>query len=96
MRSRSGFAEGFLYFIFHIFSFVVCIVSFLIQSSYFIRFNVVVVISHDDIEMWTTSCTTRLTWPSDWNSKRLSLRTSIEREETSRSDQSEETAVKPK
>ena len=80
---------------FVVFSFVVCIGSFLIQLS-FIRFYVVVVIGHDDIEMWTTSyimCTTRL---FEWNSKRIFERTSIEREEISHSDQAEETAVTPK
>ena len=38
----------------------------------FFRFNVVVVIGHDDIEMWTKSSTTRATRPSDWNLKSLS------------------------
>ena len=77
------------------FSFVVCIGSFLIQLS-FIRFNVVVVIGHDDIEMWTKNYTMRATRPSDLNLKRLCYRTLIEREKTSHSNQVEETAVTPK
>jgi hypothetical protein len=52
MRSRSEFTEGLLFSFFVVFSFVVCIGSFLIQLS-FIRFSVVVIIGHDDIEMWT-------------------------------------------
>ena len=82
MRSRSGFAECIFFIFFGVFSFVVCIGSFLIQLS-FIRFNVVVVIGHDDIEMWTKSFTMRATRPSDWNLKRLSQRTSIKREKNS-------------
>ena len=83
---------------FVVFSSVVCNGSFLIYLS-FIRFTVVVVIGQDDTEVWTTSSTTRatcITWPSGWNSKRLSLRTSVEREEVSLSGQAEETAVTPK
>ena len=80
---------------FVVFSSVVCNGSFLIYLS-FIRFNVVVVIGQDDTEVWTTSSTTRATWPSDWNSKRLSYQTSFEREEISLSGQAEETAVTPK
>ena len=76
MNAKSKWIRG-MYF-FCVFSFVVCIGSFLIQLS-FIRFNVVV-IGHDDIEMWTKSSTMRATRPSDWNLKRLSQRTSIKRE----------------
>ena len=81
---------------FVVFSSVVCNGSFLIYLS-FIRFNVVVVIGQDDTEVWTTSSTTRVTWPSDWNSKtkRLSYQRSFEREDISLSDQ-DETAVMPK
>ena len=73
MNAKSKWISGRLVFsqFFRRFSVVVCVGSFLIQLS-LIRFNVVVVIGHDDIEMWTTSSTTRATWPSDWNSKRLS------------------------
>ena len=80
---------------FVVFSFVVCVGSFLIKFS-FIRFNVVVVIGHDDIEVWTKSSTMRATRPSHWNLKRLSQRTSMEREQISHSNQVEETAVTPK
>ena len=83
----------FIFFV--VFSFVVCVGSFLIKLL-FIRFNVVVVIGHDDIEMWTKSYTMRATLPSDWNLKRLSQRTSMEREKMSHSNQVEETAVTPK
>ena len=72
MNAKSKWIRGRLVvFFFVVFTFVVCIGSFLIQLS-FIHFNVVVVIGHDDIEMWTKSSSMRATRPSDWNLKRLS------------------------
>ena len=73
---------------FVVFSSVDCIGSLLIHLS-FIRFNVVVVIGQDGIEVWSTSSTT------DWNSNRLSYQTSFEQEDISLPDQAEETAVMP-
>ena len=78
------------------FSFVVCIGSFLIQLS-FIHFNVVIVIGHDDIKMYVdyklyNACDTTI----GLEFEEAFLRTSIEREETSHSDQAVETAVKLK
>ena len=63
----------FFRFFFFVFSIVVYIGSFLIQLS-LIRFNVVVVIGHDDIEIWTTTSTTRATWPSERLHIRINLR----------------------
>ena len=95
IRRRSGSVEDQFCKFFVLFFFVVSICSFLI-SLLFIRFNVVVVNGHDDIDSSTTSYTTRVTRSSDCNSKRLSYRISIEREETSDSDQVDKAAVKPK
>ena len=60
------------------------------------RLTVVVVNGHDDVEMWTigpANYTTRAVRSSDWNSKRLSYRTSVAREETSDSIQVNEAAA---
>ena len=90
IRCRSVFLNSFVVFLRAVYN---CSLLILILLN---RFNIVVVNGHDDIEMWTigpANNTTRAIRPSDWNSKRLSHRTWVAREETSDSIQVIEAAT---
>ena len=81
MNAKSKWIRSRLFF-FVFFAVVACIGSFLIHLS-LIRFNVVV-IGHDDIEMWTISSTTLSERRS--NGKRLHIRINLRKRLLSLSD----------
>ena len=90
IRCRSVFLNSFVVFLLAVYS------GSLLIPILLNCFNIVVVNSHDDIEMWTigpANYTTRAIRPSDWNSKRLSYSTSVTREQTSDSIQVIEAAA---
>ena len=77
-------------------SFINSVVVFFLLPLLLNLYNVVVVNGHGVIDMWTigpASYITRAIRPSDWNSKRLSYRTSVAREETSDSIQVNDAAA---
>ena len=90
IRGRSVFSILFVVFLIPVYS-CSLLIPLLLN-----RFNAVVVNGHDSIEMWIigpADYTKRAMRPSDWNSKRLSYRTSVAREETSDSIQIIEAAA---